>query len=66
MSIVFAFQTFFFSIVGNGLVQIPLDALVGLFRSVLLTSLFSLLERLTRFFEDQVETKTIKSSTSTF
>jgi hypothetical protein len=57
VSVLFAFRTFLFSIVLNGLIQIPLDALVGLFRSILLTSFFSLLERLTRFIEDQAETK---------
>lgn len=54
-SVALAFRTFFFSIVLNGLVQIPFDALVGLFRSILLASFFSLLERLTRFIEDQSE-----------
>jgi hypothetical protein len=56
-SVLFAFHTFYFSIALNGLIQIPLDALVGLFRSILLTSFFSLLERLTRFIEDQLEIK---------
>jgi hypothetical protein len=60
-SVALAFRTFFFSIVLNGLVQIPFDALVSLFRSILLTSFFSLLERLTRFIEDQLETKTAKA-----
>ena len=59
-SLIFAFHTFFFSLVLNGLVQIPLDAITGLFRSVLLTSLFSLLERITRYIEDQIETKPTK------
>lgn len=59
-SVLSAFRTFFFSIVINGLIQIPFDALVGLFRSILLTSSFSLLERLTRFIEDQLKTKTTK------
>jgi hypothetical protein len=61
-SVLFAFHTFFFSIVGKfGIIGISLDSLVGLFRSVLLTSLFSFLERLTRFFEDQAEMKTRKN-----
>lgn len=54
-SVLFASRTFFFSIVKLGMVQIPLDAIVGLFRSILFTSIFSLLERLTRFIEDQLE-----------
>lgn len=52
-SILFAFHTYFFSIVSIGLIQIPIDALVGLFRSILITSFFSLLERLTKFLEDR-------------
>jgi len=57
-SVAFAFHTFFFSLVSKiGLISISLDALVGLFRSILLASFFSLLERLTRFIEDQIETK---------
>ena len=57
-SVAFAFHTFFFSLVSKiGLISIPFDALVGLFRSILLASFFSLLERLTRFIEDQIETK---------
>lgn len=51
-SVIFAFHTFFFSLMVYGLIQISDVALVGLFRSILLTSLFSLLERLTRFLED--------------
>jgi hypothetical protein len=61
VSVLFAFRTFFFSIALGGLIQIPFDALVGLFRSVLLTSFFSLLERLARFIEDQLETKTTEA-----
>jgi hypothetical protein len=52
MSILFALYTFFFSIVSLGLIQIPLDAWVSPFRSILVTSFFSLLERLTKFLED--------------
>jgi hypothetical protein len=59
-SITFAFHTFFFSIVSLGLIQISLNALVSLFRSILITSFFSLLERLTKFLEDR-EQKTKKS-----
>jgi hypothetical protein len=39
------------------MVQITFDNLWGLFRSVLLTSLFSLLERLTKFIEDKTENR---------
>jgi hypothetical protein len=55
-SVLSAFLTFF-SLVRLGLIQISLDDIVGIFRSVLLTSLFSLLERLTRFIEDQTRNK---------
>jgi hypothetical protein len=61
ISVLFAFRTFFFSIVMNGLIQIPFETLVGIFRSILLTSFFSLLERLTRFIEDQSEAKRTKA-----
>jgi len=56
-SLIFAFRTFFFSLVMEEMIQITFDNLWGLFRSVLLTSLFSLLERLTRFIEDKIETR---------
>ena len=52
-SIIFAFYTFFFSIQSSGIVQIPFNALIGLFRSILITSFFSLFERLTKFLEDR-------------
>jgi len=56
-SVLFATHTFVYSIVLNGLIQIPFNALVGLFRSILLASIFSLLERLTRLIEDQLKTR---------
>lgn len=43
----------FFSLGKSGIIQIPFDALVGLFRSILLASFFSLWERLTKFLEDR-------------
>jgi len=56
-SLIFAFRTFFFSLIINEMVQITFDNVWGLFRSVLLTSLFSLLERLTKFIEDKTENR---------
>lgn len=52
ISVFFAFRTFLSISDSNGVIQIPIGTLAGLFRSVLLASFFSLLERLARFFED--------------
>ena len=41
----------------TGFISIDLDQIDGIFRSILLTSFFSLLERTTRFIEDRVEAK---------
>jgi hypothetical protein len=41
----------------NGFISIDLNQIDGIFRSILLTSFFSLLERITRFIEDRVEAK---------
>jgi hypothetical protein len=61
-SILFALHTYFFSIISVGLVQIPLDSITGLFRSILTISLFSLLERLTKFLEDKREKRARESN----
>jgi hypothetical protein len=55
-SVISAFITFFL-LARTGLIGITLDALVGVFRSILLASFFSLLERLTKYFEEQMETQ---------
>lgn len=60
VSVILAFVTFF-SLNRGGAIQIPFDALFGIFRSILLASFFSLLERLSRFLEEQNETKTKRS-----
>jgi hypothetical protein len=56
-SIVFAFYNFFFAINTAIGLSFNLYLLAGLFRSILVTSLFSLLERLTRFLEDRRKQK---------
>jgi hypothetical protein len=52
VSLTLAFVTFS-SLTHLGLYSVTLDQIVGIFRSILLTSYFSVLERLTKFFEDQ-------------
>jgi hypothetical protein len=64
-SVAFMINTFFFTLVLNGLVQIPVpDGIVTIFRSILLTGFFSLLERLTKFIEDLVGAKKKSASPS--
>lgn len=41
----------------SGLIQINLNQIDNIFRSILLASFFSLLERITRFIDDRVEAK---------
>ena len=55
-SVISAFVTFF-SITNFNLISINLNQLAGTFRSLLLASLFSLLERFTRLIEDHLEAK---------
>lgn len=56
ISVLSALVTFF--IIGNrGFISITLDQIAGIFRSILLASFFSLLERATRFVEDRVKAK---------
>ena|SRR5208337_1576898 len=43
----------------TGLIQITLTQIDGIFRSILLASYFSLLDRLTKFIEDRVEKITV-------
>jgi hypothetical protein len=49
-----AFLTYV-SLANGSIVQIPLNAIVGIFRSILLASFFSLLERLARYLEDETQ-----------
>ena len=53
-SLIAAFITFI-SIGQNGWISIDINQLAGLFKSILLTSFFSLLERLARYREDQLK-----------
>lgn len=53
-SVISAFITYL-SITNFNLISININQLAGIFRSLLLASMFSLLERFTRFFEDKLE-----------
>jgi len=53
-SLISAFVTFI-AIAQNGLIQITLDQLAGIFKSLLLASLFSLLERFAKIREDNTK-----------
>jgi hypothetical protein len=48
----------FFSLNRGGVIQISLENLTGVFKSILLASFFSLLERLTKYLEDVKSEKT--------
>jgi len=53
-AVVSAFITFM-SIINFNLISINLNQLAGIFRSLLLASIFSLIERSVKFFEDKSE-----------
>lgn len=59
-SVISAFITFL-SITNFNFISIDINQLAGIFRSLLLASLFSLLERFARFFEDKLEIKELKT-----
>jgi len=55
-AVISAFITFM-SLTNFNLISINIIQIAGVFRSLLLASLFSLIERLTRFVEDRIEAK---------